>query len=61
MKEEVLVEQKEKEMERLRDAFGLSKDHKEGKGFNFETEKKRQERLERIATEENQRKRLKNK
>lgn len=52
MKEEVLVEEKEKEMSRLKKAFGIKRDHVEGRGFNFETEKQREERLARIVAEE---------
>lgn len=61
MKEEVLVEKKEKEMKRLKSAFGISEGHVEGSGFKFETEKKRQERLERIAEEERMQRLLKRK
>jgi hypothetical protein len=60
MKEEVLVERKELEMKRLKTAFGISDDFKEGRAFNFETEKKRQERLARIAEEEHTQRLLRN-
>ena len=52
MKEDVLMEAKEKEMHRMKDAFGIKDDFREGRAFNFETEKKKQERMERIAQEE---------
>lgn len=60
MKEEVLVETKEVEMKRIKSAFGISDDFKEGCAFNFETEKKRQERLSRIADEEHTQRLLRN-
>lgn len=52
MKDDVLAEKKDIEMKRLQSAFGIDKDHKEGRGFRFETEKTRQERLARIEEEE---------
>jgi hypothetical protein len=44
-------------MSRLKRAFGISDDFKEGAGFNFETEKERIERIERLAEEERLQKR----
>jgi len=52
MKEEVLLERKDKEMNRLKSAFGIEDDFVEGHGFKFETEAQKQERLARIAEEE---------
>lgn len=46
------MEKKDREMKRLKKAFGITDDFKEGRGFNFETEKQREERLARIADEE---------
>jgi len=51
-KKEVLIEEKQMEMERLREAFGIEKGAKEGRAFNFESEQERGERLARIAEEE---------
>ena len=51
-KEEVLKEQKEAEMDRLKVAFGIHDDAVEGHAFKFESEKDRQERLARYAEEE---------
>lgn len=59
MKDSVLVERKEKEMSRLKDAFGIKDDFVEGRGFNFETEVQKQDRLARIAEEEKAMKRQK--
>lgn len=57
-KEDVLMEKKEREMSRLKSAFGIGDDFKEGRGFNFETERERQERLARVAEEERHTKRI---
>ncbi len=46
------MEKKEKEMNRIREAFGISDDFQEGRAFKFESEKQREERLARIADEE---------
>lgn len=51
-KDEVLMERKEREMLRLKDAFGIKSDHKEGHGFRFETERQKEERMTRIDEEE---------
>lgn len=48
MKEEVLVEAKEREMKKMKSAFGIEDDAEEGRVFKkFENEKQRQLRLER--------------
>jgi hypothetical protein len=54
-KEEVLMEAKEREMLKMKDAFGIKRGSEEGSAFNFESEKQRQERQERIAQEEKSR------
>lgn len=51
-KEEVLMETKEKELLKMKEAFGIKKEAKEGSAFNFESEKQKQERQERIAQDE---------
>lgn len=51
-KSEVLQEQKEKEMDRIKEAFGISDDAVVGEAFKFESEEKRQERLARYAEED---------
>lgn len=56
-KEEVLLEKKDREMSRLKKAFGIADDFKEGASFNFETEKDKAERAERLAEEEKLQKR----
>lgn len=60
MKEDVLMERKDKEMKRIRGAFGIGDDFEEGRAFNFETEKQRQERLARAEEEERLRPRIRN-
>lgn len=50
--ERILKEEKQTEMERLREAFGVRKDAKEGDAFKFESEMERQERLARYAEED---------
>jgi serine/arginine repetitive matrix protein 2 len=58
---ECLKEQKEKEMERLKGAFGISDKAVVGDAFKFESDKQRQERLAQYAEEdrlERSRKRL---
>lgn len=47
-----MKEQKESEMLRLRDAFGIRADAVEGDAFKFESEKDRQEKLARYAEDE---------
>lgn len=39
-------------MNRLKSAFGIEDDFVEGRGFKFETEAQKQERLARISEEE---------
>jgi hypothetical protein len=52
-KEEFLLEAKDREMNKMKEAFGIKGgDYEEGRAFNFENEKQRQERQERIAQEE---------
>ena len=51
-KEEVLMEVKEREMLKMKEAFGIKKGSEEGRAFNFESEKQRKERQERMAQEE---------
>lgn len=51
-KEEVLMETKEKEMLKMKEAFGIKKGSKEGSSFNFQSDKQKQERQERIAEDE---------
>lgn len=43
-KEEILVEAKEKEMKKMKAAFGIKRDAEEGEAFNFESEKSRDEK-----------------
>lgn len=50
--EKVLREEKQTELERIREAFGVSKDAREGDAFKFESEKDRQARLAQYAEEE---------
>jgi len=45
MKDEVMLERKEQELKRIRGAFGIKDDAREGSAFNFETERQRQERV----------------
>lgn len=54
-KEEVLMEVKEREMLKMKKAFGIKKGSEEGRAFNFESEKQRQERQERMTQEEKSR------
>ena len=54
---EVLKEEKESEMLRIKEAFGIREDAKEGDAFKFESEKDRQEKLARYAEEERTEKR----
>lgn len=46
------MEAKEREMIKMKDAFGIRDGAEEGQAFRFESEKQRRERLERIAQEE---------
>ena len=39
---------KDKELERMRDAFQIDPNQREGKAFDFETDKKKQERMAKI-------------
>lgn len=48
----MLQEQKEKDMDRIKDAFGIRDDAVVGEAFKFESEEKRQERLARYAEED---------
>ncbi|PJF19310.1 hypothetical protein PSACC_00806 [Paramicrosporidium saccamoebae] len=50
--ESALKEEKETEMNRIKDAFGISDTAVEGQAFKFESEKQREERLARYAEEE---------
>lgn len=59
MKEDVLMERKDREMKRIKSAFGIKDDFEEGRAFNFETEKERQERLARLAEEDRIKERIK--
>ena len=52
MKEDVLMERKEREMKRIKSAFGIADDFEEGRAFKFESERDRQDRLTRINEEE---------
>lgn len=45
---------KDKEMERMRDAFQIDPNQREGKAFDFETDKKRQERIARSEEQRRQ-------
>lgn len=49
---DVLTEEKETEMLRIRDAFGIKKDSVEGQAFKFESEKDKQDRLARLVEDE---------
>lgn len=51
-KEAVLKEQKETEMSRLKEAFGISDTTVEGDAFKFESEQERQRRLALYAEED---------
>lgn len=51
-KDEVLLEEKEKEMIKMKEAFGIKKGSTEGSAFNFENDKQKRERQERIAQDE---------
>lgn len=61
-RQELLKEEKETEMRRIKDAFGIKDGAVEGHAFKFESERERQERLARLAEEErlDKRKRLGN-
>jgi hypothetical protein len=48
----VLREEKETEMNRIKDAFGIKEGSVEGDAFKFESEKQRQEKLARYAEED---------
>ena len=54
-KEEVLMESKEREMIKMKEAFGIKKGTKEGSSFNFESDKQKKERQERISQDEKSR------
>ena len=49
------MEAKEREMLKMKEAFGIKKGAEEGRAFNFESEKQRQERQERMAQDEKSR------
>lgn len=49
---EALRVEKETEMERLKTAFGIRSDAKEGDAFKFETEQERQEKMARYAEDD---------
>lgn len=49
---DVLTEEKETEMLRIRDAFGIKKGSVEGQAFKFESEKDKQDRLARLVEDE---------
>lgn len=51
-KDDVVLVEKEREMIKMKEAFGIRKDFEEGRGFRFDTEKQRQQKLERQAAEE---------
>ena len=53
------MERKDREMKRIKSAFGIKDDFEEGRAFNFETEKERQERLARLAEEDRIKERIK--
>lgn len=49
----LLTQAKEREYDKLRDAFGMSRDHKHGSAFDFEAQEEK--RLERMAKKEKKR------
>ena len=46
------MEAKEREMLKMKEAFGIKSGTMEGSAFKFESEKQKQEKLERIAQDE---------
>ena len=54
-KEEVLMEAKDREMLKMKEAFGIKSGAEEGSAFKFESEKQRKEKMERIAQDEKSR------
>lgn len=54
-KEEVLMEAKEREMLKMKEAFGIKRGAEEGSAFKFESEKQKKEKMERIAQDEKSR------
>lgn len=51
MQDGAVKQAKDKEMERMRDAFGIKEEQPEGQAFKFETDKQRQERVAKAEEE----------
>lgn len=51
MQDGAVKQAKDKEMERMRDAFGIKEEQPEGQAFKFETDKQRQERIAKAEDE----------